>query len=114
MLHALAIHYARKSLPDGKGANASILQTTEQGMAENVQRDLDWLESELGQSKGKFLLGDVVTAADCNMMCSLQFILAAQLGTQDKKWEKIEQWLKHCEATPTYKAAVRKTGFSVT
>lgn len=74
---------------------------------------MDFLENELAKSGGKFLVGDSVTVADCMMLFSAQFILARQLGVQGKKWEKINQWVKDCENTESYKRAVEKTGHAL-
>ncbi len=62
MLHSLAILYARWNQKGGDVA------ATEAGLAVNVQKDLDYLASELGKSKGKFLVGDSPTAADVMMV----------------------------------------------
>jgi glutathione S-transferase len=105
-LHALAILYTRWFGAD----NPAAAEKTEEGMSVNVCKDMDFLEKELGKSKGKFLVGDSVTVADCMMLFSAQFILARQLGTKGKKWEKIEKWIADCEATESYKRAIEKTG----
>lgn len=81
-------------------------------MSGNVIKDLDWLESDLQKSKGRFLVGDQVTAADCMMAFTAQFILERKMGTQGKTWPKIEEWIKICEATESWKKAVQKTGFT--
>lgn len=106
MLHALGILYTRWFGEGHSEAQAAI----EGGMAGNVQKDLDWLERELNASKGKFLLGDEVTVADCMVLFSVQFIVARELGTKGKKWERIERWVKDCEGTDGYRRAVKKTG----
>lgn len=82
-------------------------------MSVNVQKDFDWLENELKLSGTKFLVGETVTAADCMMHFSVQFILARELGTKGKKWERVEQWVKDCEATKGYKRAVEKSGYTL-
>lgn len=74
-----------------------------------MQNDLNHLESELSKSE-KFLCGDQVTAADVMMAFSAGFILARQLGTQGKRWEKVEAWVQRCEGTDAYRRAVEKTG----
>ena len=73
-LHALAILYARGNQKDGDVAK------TEEGLSRNVIKDMDFLEAELGKSKGKFLLGDYVTAADCMMHFSAVFISDTRIG----------------------------------
>ena len=104
MLHGLAVLYAKWFQKDGN------VETTVEGLSKNVIKDMDYLESELGNSKGKFLFGDQVTAADIMMQFSAAFILARELGTKGKEWPKINQWLKDCEATQTYQQAVKHTG----
>ena len=111
MLHALAIMYARSKMPDANGSNAPVLAALEEGMSKNVHDALDWLESELGKNQGKFLFGDTVTAADCILYNSIEYIMVKQLGTRGKKWERIEQYLVDCPATATYRKAVEKTGY---
>nr|POE54429.1 hypothetical protein CFP56_41367 [Quercus suber] len=106
-LHALAILYARWSQQDGDVA------ATEKGMSVNVQRDLDYLERELGKSPGKFLFGDAVTAADCMMEFMLDYVFAQQLGTMGKSWPKINEYLQACHAVPAWKQAAEKTGHKV-
>lgn len=105
-LHALAILYTRWFGAD----NPSAAEKIEQGMSTNVCKDMDYLEAELGKSTGKFLVGDQVTVADCMMLFSAQFILARELGTKGKKWEKVEKWIADCEETESYKRAVERTG----
>ena len=75
-----------------------------------MQKDLDYLESELQKIGGKFLGGDTPNAADTMMGFSAAFILARQLGTKGGKWERVEQYIKDCESTETYQKAVKKTG----
>lgn len=105
-LHALAILYTRWFGAGTPDAAAKI----EDSMSVNVGKDMDYLEAALNKSSGKFLVGDHVTVADCMMLFSAQFILARELGTKGKKWERIDQWIKDCENTESYKKAVEKTG----
>ena len=76
----------------------------------NVAKDLDWLEAELKTGKGKYLVGDHVTAADTMVAFSIQFIFSMKLGPQDRRWKAIEAWLRNVEAGGTYQRAVAKTG----
>ena len=112
MVHALAVLYVRASAPQQVKDNGG-LEAIEQGMSVNVIKDLDWLETDLQKSKGKFLVGDHVTAADCMMVITVQFILVRRLGTQGKRWPKIEEWIKTCEETESWKKAVQKTGHTL-
>ncbi|KAJ4293281.1 hypothetical protein N0V90_008563 [Kalmusia sp. IMI 367209] len=113
MLHALAITYARWNMPQSAKDNG-VLQVTEKGLSVNVQKDLDWLETELSLSEGKFLCGEHVTAADTMMQFSIDFILVTKLGTQAKEWPNIQRWLETCKETVTFQKAVAKSGYELT
>lgn len=104
MLHGLAVLYA-KWFQQGGDVEATVA-----GLGKNVQKDLDYLEKTLGESKGKFLFGDEPTAADIMMHFSAAFILARELGTGNKQWPKINEWIKNCEERQAYKKAVQHTG----
>lgn len=115
MVHSLAILYARWMISD-PGKSDSTLDKLEQGMSVNVQKDLNWLETELKRSKGTFLAGGNVTAADTMVAFSIQFIFARNLGVksgQQGRWKRIHEWLKLCEEREGYKAAVQKTGHTL-
>lgn len=103
-LHGLAILYARWFQQGGD------VEATEKSLSVNVQKDLDYLESELGKSSGKFLFGDLITAADCMMEFTLDFLTARELGTKGGSWPKVQEYLKVCHGTPTWKKAADKTG----
>ena len=103
-LHALAILYTRSFQSGGDVAK------TEEALKGNVQKDLDYLESELEKSSGLFLLGDNVTAADTMMEFCCDFVFVRELGTKGKNWPKIEQYVKDCQSTESWKKAQRKTG----
>lgn len=79
-------------------------------MSKNIHNDLDFMTAELGKSSGKFLFGDEITLADIQMHFSIAFILARDLGLLGRKWERLEKYVKDCEATDSYKQAVKKTG----
>ncbi|KAK1057353.1 hypothetical protein LTR33_013666 [Friedmanniomyces endolithicus] len=104
MLHSLVILYARWNQKGGD------VEATEAGLAVNVQKDLDYLASELEKSKGKFLVGDSPTAADTMMEFSVDFILTRELGTKGEQWESVDQYRKDCQVTTTWKKAQKKTG----
>jgi len=110
LLHALSITYLNWFAPSDAEA---FVRHTQEGMGVNVQKDFDWLEAELGKSKGRFLLGDKVTAADIMVHFSVQFTLARGLGTKGKSWPKVEQWLRDCESNGDYQNAVQKTGYTL-
>ena len=103
-LHGLAILYARWFQEGGD------VPATEEKLKVNVQKDFDYLESELEKSSGKFILGDEVTAADTMMEFNCDFVLARELGTQGKKWPKVDQYIKDCQSSPAWKKAQEKTG----
>jgi glutathione S-transferase len=79
-------------------------------LSKNIQNDLDFMEAELEKSNGKFLFGDELTVADIQMHFSIAFILARELGTFGKRWERCEKFVRDCEAMESYKRAVEKTG----
>lgn len=113
MLHALAITYARWNVPRA-AQDEGVLEQTEAGLAVNVQKDLDWLETELSLSQGRFLCGDHVTAADTMMQFSIDFIFVTGLGTQGREWPAIRAWLAACKGTESWARAVRKSGYELT
>jgi glutathione S-transferase len=88
------------------------LKELEKGLAINVHKDLDWLQSELKKNGGKFLVGDSLSAADTMNVFGIQFIFARDLAVGRKlaEWPTIEKWVKDCEETESYKASVNKTG----
>jgi glutathione S-transferase len=110
-LHSLAILYARWNIP--RDAPEGTLEETEKGMSVNVQNDFHWMETELSLSRGRFLCGDHVTAADIMMQFSVDFIVARDLGTQGKEYPNINRWLEDCTNTESYKRAVEKTGHNM-
>jgi len=108
LIHCLSITYARWFSPQSVKESGD-LQKLEDGLAINVQKDLDWISEEI---KGHFLVGDQLTAADVMVAFSIQFIFARGLcgGKTAADWPKIEKWLKGCEGTESYRRAVEKTG----
>ena len=106
-LHGISILYVRWNQKDGD------VVKTEEGLSKNVINDMNFLESELKNSSGKFLTGDTVSAADCMMHFSAVFILARELGIKGKNYPEIERYIKDCEATEAYQRAVQKTGHSL-
>ena len=112
MIHALAITYARWMAPESVKESGALAEM-EKGMSVNVQKDLDWLETELSLGQTKFLCGNEVTAADTMMQFSVDYIVRMKIGTQGRNWPHVEKWLKACEETHTYQAAVKKTGHEI-
>ena len=103
MVHCLPTVYVRR-------INVAAAEELAPSLAGNVAKDLDWLEAELKTGKGKYLVGDHVTAADTMVAFSIQFIFSMKLGPQDRRWKAIEAWLRNVEAGGTYQRAVAKTG----
>jgi glutathione S-transferase len=108
-LHAIALLYARWLIPEPARSDGT-LAVVENALTPNITNDIDWLEAELKESKGRFLLGDEVTAADVMMHFSLSFMMTMELGTGGRKWEGVERWVRDCEESEGFKRAVRKTG----
>lgn len=107
LTHGLAITYVRWNQKSGNVAE------TEEGLSKNVQKDLDYFVAELQKSDGPFLLGDRLSVADMAMQFSLSFILARKLGTGDKSWPALEQYLRDCEGTASFQQAVKKSGYQL-
>lgn len=107
MLHGLAILYARWFQKDGDP------EKTVEGLSTNMTKDLDYLEATLSKNNGKFIVGDSLTAADIMMEFSVDFVLVRELGTKEKTWPKINEWLNNCHETKTYQDAVKKTGYTL-
>jgi glutathione S-transferase len=112
MLHAIAFQSFRSNVPKALRESApDVIAQAETKLSANVQKDLDWLEAELAQAGGGFLVGDTVTAADIMMMFGPQIIFIIKAGTEGKTWPGVEAWIKRCEETASYKRAVEKSGF---
>ena len=102
MVHCLPTVYNRR-------VDATAAEKLGPHLAQNVGKDLDWLETELKQGNGRNLVGDHVTAADTMMGFSIQFIFAMGLAPQHRRWHGIEAWLKHIESLELYQQAVART-----
>lgn len=112
MMHGLPVLYVRWFAPESAKESGAVDEMVEK-LSANVQKNLDWVERTLDASTGGFLVGNSVTAADIMVKFSIDFILARELGTQGKKWPKIEAWIKRCEALESYKKAVEKSGHTL-
>lgn len=115
MCHCIPITYARWFSPE-RVKESGDLKKIEEGMSTNVVKDMDWLESELKSSTGRFLVGDKVTAADTMMLFSIQFIFARDLinGHRLQEWNAIEKWIRDCEETESWRKACEYTGHDIT
>lgn len=107
MVHGLAVLYARWFQSGGD------VEKTEAGLSGNVEKDLEYFVAELDKGKGRFLFGDAPQAADISMHFSVSFILARQLGTKNKSFARVEQFIQDCQAAESYKKAVQKTGYQL-
>ena len=112
MIHGLAVLYTRWQMPDA-GKNDQILGEMEKKLGINVQKDFDWLESELKAGNGKYLVGDSLSAADTMVVLSVQFIKARNLVLGGRSWPAIDKWVQGLESEASYKKAVEKTGHSL-
>ena len=103
MVHCLPLVYIRRN-------DATAAEKLAPSLTKYVAGDLDWLEAELKDGNGKYLVGDHVTAADTMLAFSIQFIFRMRLAPDHRKWERVEAWLKHIEGEESYRRAVKKTG----
>jgi glutathione S-transferase len=115
MVHALAILYARWSVP-----GTDSLAATEEALSYNVQRDLDWLEDALGKRSDGWIMGETFSLADIMVQFSVEFIFARQLGIRDvaeemrgRRWENVKAWLRMCGERSSYRSAVERTGYTL-
>jgi glutathione S-transferase len=108
-LHGISVLYIRLHQKTGD------VEATEKGASVNIGKDLDYLEDVLAKSSGKFIFGDEVTAADVMMHFSAVFILQRQLVPKGREgdWPGVRRWIQDCEATESYKEAVKKTGHKI-
>lgn len=106
LTHALSIMYGSNAAPDAADAISNSLSP-------QVHRDFDWLESELKQGDGRYLVGDHLTAADTMMGFTVAFIFKMGLGTGGMKWPTVDAWLANIESTEAYQRAVKKTGHTL-
>ena len=108
MLFALPVTYTMWFGGDHEAAKEQIIK----GLGKNIVAALTNLEEELQKSNGKFLIGEKLSIADIMVHFSVQFMLARGIDG-GKKWTRLEQWLKDCEATEGYQKAVKKTGYDL-
>jgi glutathione S-transferase len=108
-IHALALLYAKWNVP------ADSWAATEKALSVNVQKDLDWLDSELAKSKSGWLVGDHLSLADIMVHFSVEFIFARRLGVKGREgdWKNVEVWEKRCRESASFKRAVEKSGYTL-
>ena len=109
MIHALPFLYANRVDPvAAKGLRPKL--------AAIVQKDLDWLETELESKGGGWLVGEDATVADTMVGFSIQFIFLNRLAGEDVivgRWKRIKEWLDLMETRGAYKRAVEKTSYTL-
>ena len=115
-MHGIAIMYARARLP--KDVPEGTWKAMHEAMAPNMHNNLNWLDSHLKpvhEAGGRYLVGDHLTAADINMLFSIQLIYDRKLGLEDtdKAWENVERWRREMEEEESWKRCVEKTGFKL-
>ncbi|KAF5604325.1 GTT1-glutathione S-transferase [Fusarium pseudocircinatum] len=112
MMNAVPIIMARMGMPEEAAQYASGLEAV---IAPRVHEAMQWLESDLetGPSKGQFIVGTDLTAADIMMGFSIECVFAMKLGTESQEWPLISKWLANMKERKAYKAAVEKTGYSM-
>ena len=106
MVHCLPTVYIRRT-------DATAAERLSHDLKQYVSKDLDWLEAELERGNGKYLVGDHVTAADTMVAFSIQFIFRMDLAPRDKRWERVEAWLRHMEVQESYERAITRTGYKL-
>ena len=116
-MHGIAIMYARARLPKGDVPEGTWKRMN-QAMAPNMHNNLNWLDSHLEsvhEAGGRYLVGDHLTAADINMLFSIQLIYDRQLGLEDtdQVWEHVERWRHEMEEEDSWKRCVEETGFKL-
>ena len=116
LMHGIAIMYARARLP--KGTPPDTWKQMNEVMSPNMHNALNWLDSHLKnvhKTGGKYLVSDHLTAADINMLFSIQLIYNRRLGLEDtdKEWEHVEKWKQEMEEEESWKQCVEKTGFKM-
>ncbi|KAF5630261.1 GTT1-glutathione S-transferase [Fusarium tjaetaba] len=112
MMNAVPIIITRMGMPKEAAQYASGLEAA---IAPRVHEAMQWLEAELesGPSKGQFIVGADLTAADIMMGFSIECIFAMKLGTESREWPLISKWLANMKERKAYKTAVEKTGYSM-
>ncbi len=116
LMHGIAIMYARARLP--KGTPEGTWKEINAVMSPNMHNNLNWLDSHLKsvhEAGGRYLVGDHLTAADINMLFSIQLIYDRKLGLEDteQEWEHTERWRREMEEEESWKRCVEKTGFKL-
>ncbi|CCT71989.1 related to GTT1-glutathione S-transferase [Fusarium fujikuroi IMI 58289] len=112
MMNAVPIIMARMGMPKEAAQYVSGLEAA---IAPRVHEAMQWFEAELesGPTKGQFIVGTGLTAADIMMGFSIECIFAMKLGTESQDWPLISKWLANIKERKAYRTAVEKTGYSM-
>ncbi|CZR46025.1 uncharacterized protein FPRO_11472 [Fusarium proliferatum ET1] len=112
MMNAVPIIMARMGMPKEAAQYVSGLEAA---IVLRVNEAMQWLEAELesGPSKGQFIVGTDLTAADIMMGFSIECIFAMKLGTESQDWPLISKWLANIKERKAYRSAVEKTGYTM-
>ena len=89
--------------PIAKAISAKVLSSF---VTPNIERQLDFMEAELGRSK--WFAGTAFSAADIQMSFPLE--AAAQRAGLDARRPRLMDYLKRIHARPAYKAALERGG----
>jgi glutathione S-transferase len=89
--------------PIARGIAAQVLKSF---VMPNIQRQLDFMESELAQRP--WFAGADFSAADIQMSFPLE--AAAQRAGLDASRPKLHDWLQRIHARPAYKKALQRGG----
>ena len=109
MMHSLPYFYGLMAGPDAAKAIKPRTST-------NIKKDLDWVEAELENKNGGWLVGQDVTAADTMMAFSIQLIFLYKVPGEDPgvgHWKRIREWLDRINQRDAYRRAVEKTNFTM-
>jgi glutathione S-transferase len=131
MVHAVAILYSRREMPD-EGRN--LVPALEERLSKNVKNDFNWLEGVLKEQRAKgrdWIVGEGLTLADIQMQyrydwtgfsdlnladrISIMLIYDLRIGVDpaDKEYPEITAWLERTKSVGKYREAVDKTGFTM-
>lgn len=94
---------------------AQYVSGLEAAIALRVNEAMQWLEAELesGPSKGQFIVGTDLTAADIMIGFSIECIFAMKLGSESQDWPLISKWLANIKERKAYRSAVEKAGYTM-
>ncbi|RBA13515.1 hypothetical protein FPRO05_02308 [Fusarium proliferatum] len=101
MMNAVPIIMARMGMPKEAAQYVSGLEAA---IVLRVNEAMQCLEAELesGPSKGQFIVGTDLTAADIMMGFSIECIFAMKLGTESQDWPLISKWLVNIKERKAY------------